>query len=38
MIVFLELNGLELKCTDDELVKLGCGLEDSAIDDQNLMK
>ena len=32
MLVFLDLNGIKIECTDDELVKLGFGLADGSID------
>jgi death-on-curing protein len=31
MLVFLDINGLPVDCTDDELVTLGLGLADSSI-------
>ena len=31
MMVFLELNGIPIDCTDDELVALGLGLADGSI-------
>lgn len=37
MIVFLELNGLEVICTDEELVKLGTELADHSFDDKELL-
>ena len=37
MITFLEINGVELVCTDEELVTLGLGLADGSIDDENLL-
>ena len=37
MMVFLELNGLELICSDDELIKLGLGLADGSINDGMLL-
>ena len=37
MLVFLELNGLPLVCTDDELVSLGLGLAESSIDESELI-
>lgn len=32
MIVFLEINGIEVDCTDDELIELGLGLASGKID------
>lgn len=37
MIVFLEINGIDLECTDDELISLGIGLADGTIDDKDLL-
>jgi len=37
MLVFLELNGLPITCTDDELASLGWGLADSSISESNLI-
>ena len=37
MLVFLEINGLPITCTDDELVSLGMGLADSSIDESGLV-
>jgi len=31
MLVFLDINGLSVTCTDDELVALGLGIADSSI-------
>ena len=38
MLVFLEINGLPVTCTDDELVSLGLGLADSTIDESELIE
>ncbi len=37
MITFLEINGVEVACTDGELITLGLGLADGSIDDENLL-
>lgn len=37
MITFLEINGVEVSCTDKELITLGLGLADGSIDDKNLL-
>jgi death-on-curing protein len=37
MLVFLELNGISITCSDDELIRLGLGLADSSIDESELM-
>jgi len=37
MISFLELNGIKLICTDDELIKIGLGLADGSIDEKTLL-
>jgi death-on-curing protein len=38
MLVFLEINGLPVMCTDDELVFLGLGLAESTIDESDLIE
>jgi death-on-curing protein len=38
MLVFLEINGLPIMCTDEELVSLGLGLAESSIDESNLIE
>ena len=37
MLVFLDINGLPVDCTDDELVTLGLGLADSSITETELL-
>jgi death-on-curing protein len=37
MLVFLEINGIEVTCTDDELIRLGLGLADGSINDKYLL-
>ncbi|MCL1859621.1 MAG: type II toxin-antitoxin system death-on-curing family toxin [Oscillospiraceae bacterium] len=37
MISFLELNGIKLICTDDELIKIGLELADNLIDEKTLL-
>ncbi|MDR2953000.1 MAG: type II toxin-antitoxin system death-on-curing family toxin [Treponema sp.] len=38
MLVFLDINGLPVDCTDDELVTLGMGLADSSITETELIE
>ena len=38
MLVFLDINGLPVDCTDDELVTLGLGLADSSIAESELIE
>lgn len=37
MLVFLEVNGIDVAYTDGELIVLGLGLADGAIDDNDLL-
>lgn len=37
MIIFLEINGIEVTCADEELIILGLGLADGSIDDVDLL-
>lgn len=37
MITFLEINGVEVTCTDEELITLGLDLADGTIDDEDLL-
>lgn len=37
MITFLETNGIEVTCEDEELITLGLGLADGSIDDEDLL-
>ena len=37
MISFLHINGIKIKCTDDELIELGLGLADGKIDYKQLL-
>lgn len=37
MIVFLEINGIEIVCTDEEIIALGLGIADKSIDDKRLL-
>jgi death-on-curing protein len=37
MLVFLEINGIEITCTDEEVVKIGFGLAEGTIDDKDLL-
>jgi death-on-curing protein len=36
MLVFLEINGMEVACTDNELITLGLGLADGSVSDKHL--
>ena len=38
MLVFLEINGLPVTCTDAELVSLGLGLADNSINESELVE
>jgi death-on-curing protein len=38
MLVFLDINGLPVDCTDDDLVSLGLGLADSSITEPELIE
>jgi death-on-curing protein len=38
MLVFMDINGLPIECTDDELVTLGLGLADSSIAEPELIE
>ncbi|MGI6434496.1 MAG: type II toxin-antitoxin system death-on-curing family toxin [Syntrophomonadaceae bacterium] len=37
MLVFLEINGIEIKFTDGELIKLGLGLADGSVNNRDLL-
>lgn len=37
MMSFLEINGIEIDCTDEELIILGLGLADGSINDIELL-
>mgnify|MGYP000844167349 FL=1 len=37
MLVFLEINGIEIMCTDEELIELGLGLADGSIAYKDLL-
>lgn len=37
MLTFLEMNGIIIDCSDDELIELGLGLASGEIDDQELL-
>lgn len=37
MLVFLEMNGIEIICTDEELIKLGLGVADSSVSYKDLL-
>ena len=37
MITFLEINGLEITCSDEELIILGLGLAEGKINDKDLL-
>jgi death-on-curing protein len=38
MLVFLEINGILVECTDDELVSLGQGLAESSLNEADLIE
>jgi death-on-curing protein len=38
MLVFLEINGLPVTCTDDELAAIGLGLAENSIDEAGLIE
>lgn len=38
MIVFLEINGIEILSTDEELIELGLGLASGSVNDRDLLK
>ena len=38
MILFLEINGIKLVCTDDELVEIGLGVADGNFDENYLLE
>jgi len=38
MLVFLDINGLPVTCTNDELVDIGIGLADSSITETELIE
>lgn len=37
MLTFLETNGIEITCTDDELINLGLGIADGSINSKDLL-
>lgn|SRR5690606_4764182 len=37
MLVFLEINGIEIICTDEELIELGLGVADSSVSYKDLL-
>lgn len=37
MLVFLEINGIEIICTDEELIELGLGVGDSSVSYKDLL-
>ncbi|GEM_PF-2098928 len=37
MMSFLEINGIKLTCTDEEIVKIGFGIADSTMDERTLL-
>ena len=37
MLTFLEINGIEIKCTGDELINLGLGIADGSINSKDLL-
>jgi death-on-curing protein len=37
MLVFLEMNGIEIICIDEELIELGLGVADGSLSDKDLL-
>lgn len=37
MITFLEINGIKITCTDEEMITLGLGFAEGLIDDKDLL-
>ena len=37
MLVFLDINGFPINCSDDELISLGLGLADSSLNESDLI-
>ncbi len=37
MLTFLEINGIQIACTDDELINLGLGIADGSINSKDLL-
>ena len=37
MLVFLELNGMEINCSDEELINLGLGVASGEMKDENIL-
>lgn len=37
MLTFLEINGVDIFCTDEELIKIGLGLAESSFSDKDLL-
>ena len=37
MLVFLEINGIEIICTDEELIELGLGVADGSVSYKDLL-
>jgi death-on-curing protein len=38
ILIFLEINGLPVTCSDDELVTIGLGLAENSIDEEGLIE
>lgn len=38
MLSFLELNGIELDCDNDELIRIGFGVADGTVNDEQLLQ
>lgn len=36
LVVFLDVNGIELKCTDEEIIDLGLGVAEGKYDAENM--
>lgn len=37
MLVFLEVNGITIKCSDNDLIKIGIGVADGSIDEEYIL-
>lgn len=37
MLTFLEMNGIDIECTDEELIKVGLGVADGSLSDIDLL-
>lgn len=37
LITFLEINGIDIECTDEDLIKVGLGVADGSFSDEDLL-